>query len=153
MLITSLPFSALVDVLRHSSAPWFAPHWNYLWDLISIWGKKRLTKWYLYDMIRAPLSWMDQFIHMVDSFLVYCSSRSLVKPRLSLYDTLCHFRTLLTRNDSTKDRTLNIADSNILLMFFVSSSGWKTSIQKYHLQICLDQILRTEWSLCHDLFL
>lgn len=123
------------------------PHWNYLWDLISIWDKKRLTKWYLYDMIRAPPSWMDQFIHMVDSFLVYCNSRSLVIPCLSLYDTLCHLRTLLTRNDSTKDRTLNIADSSILLLFIVSSSGWKTSIQKYHLlQICLEQVLKTEWS-------
>lgn len=88
---------------------------------------------------------MDHFIHVVDSFLVYYNSRSLVIPCLSLYDTLCHLRTLLTRNDFTKDRTLNIADSNILLLFIVKSSGWKMATQKYHLlQICLDQILKTE---------
>lgn len=54
---------------------------------------------------------IHSFIHMVNSFLVYCNSRSLVTLCLSLYDTPCHLRTLLTRNDSTKDRTLNFADS------------------------------------------
>lgn len=42
---------------------------------------------------------------MINSFLVYCNSRS------PLHDTPHHLKTLLTRNDSTRDRTLNIADS------------------------------------------
>lgn len=40
---------------------------------------------------------------MINSFLVYCDSRS------PCHDTPCHLKTLLTRNDSPRDRTVNIS--------------------------------------------